>query len=431
MLERVVSGGLSLERAAEEADRREGRLARLWPPPGSADDAFAYAMARAALRRLGHIDALLASRLRKPPPPKVLNILRIGAAQLLFLNTPPHAAVHSAVEQVGASRALKPFRSLVNALLRRCADDGRRWLAELPARANLPAALRASWEEAYGIERTERMAAVQCQEPPLDLQFRVPQEAALWRERLGGTELPGGGARLFAPGAVSQLPGFDEGAWWVQDAAAALPVRLFGEEMEGQAALDLCAAPGGKTAQLLARGAKVTAVERSGARLQILRGNLRRLGFDAEVVEADARVWKPPQPVRYVLLDAPCSANGTLRRNPDVAWRGGRDWRDGGSFLAPLLVLQRQLLAAAAAMVAPGGVLVYGVCSLQPCESEAQVEAFLRTNPEFRRVPVDAGTLGGLSECVSPHGDMRALPCHLQEIGGMDGFYAARLHRRG
>lgn len=388
-------------------------------------------MARAALRRLGHIDALLARRLRKPPPPQVLDILRVGAAQLLFLNTPPHAAVHSAVEQVGASGASKPFRSLVNALLRRCADDGRRWLAELPARANLPAALRSSWEEAYGVERTERIAAIQCHEPPLDLQFRVSQEAALWRERLGGTELPGGGARLFAPGSVSQLPGFAEGAWWVQDVAAALPVRLFGGEMEGQAALDLCAAPGGKTAQLLARGAKVTAVERSGARLEILRGNLRRLGFGAEIVEADARVWKPPQPMRHVLLDAPCSASGTLRRNPDVAWRGGRDWRAGGGFLKPLLALQRQLLAAAAAMVAPGGMLVYGVCSLQPCEGEAQVEGFLRIHPEFRRVPVEADTLGGLEECVSSRGDLRALPCHLRDIGGMDGFYAARLQRQG
>jgi 16S rRNA (cytosine967-C5)-methyltransferase len=222
----------------------------------------------------------------------------------------------------------------------------------------------------------------------------------------------------------SELPGFAEGAWWVQDAAATLPARLLGD-VAGREAIDLCAAPGGKTAQLAAAGALVTAVERSGARLRRLRRNLARLGLEARCVEADATTWRPERPAPLVLLDAPCSATGTARRNPDMPYlRAPED-------VARVLPLQAGLLDAAAGMVAPGGTLVYCVCSLQPEEGEAQVDAFLARNPGFARRAVDAGDIGGLAQCVTPKGDLRTLPSHLAALGGLDGFHAARLQRGG
>ena len=399
-------------------------------PLGGADRAFAYAMTRAALRHLGRIDALLGGLMRKPPPPRVRDILRIGVAQLLFLRSPAHAVVHVAVEQAGEHAASKPFAALVNAVLRTCAREGQQRLEALPARVDVPPALLASWQAAYGAGQAEQIAAAHGREPPVDLQFGSEEAAARWQGEYGGALLPAGGVRLREAGEIAQLPGYEQGIWWVQDIAASLPVRLFGGGISGQPVLDLCAAPGGKTAQLCALGARVTAVDRSAARLQVLRDNLRRLGFKAEVVEADMLSWRPrtrKQP--YVFLDAPCSASGTLRRNPDVAWRGGRNWRVDGGFVSKLVALQRKLLAAAAGMTAPGGVLVYSVCSLQPEEGEMQVDDFLRDHAGFRRVAVDAGELGGPAEWVSRRGDLRTLPCHLDELGGMDGFYAARLVR--
>ncbi|MDH3793045.1 MAG: RsmB/NOP family class I SAM-dependent RNA methyltransferase, partial [Rhodospirillales bacterium] len=242
-------------------------------------------------------------------------------------------------------------------------------------------------------------------------------------ERLGAQLLPGGTLRL-PPGAgeVSRLPGYDEGAWWVQDAAAALPARLLGD-VAGKQVIDLCAAPGGKTAQLAAAGARVTAVERSEVRLARLSENLARLGLSVTAVTADAATWRPEAPAGAVLLDAPCSATGTLRRHPDIAHLKGPEQ------IAALAALQDKLLAATLGMVKPGGLLVYAVCSLQPEEGPARIARLLAGGAPAARVPVEPAEFQGLCDLVTAEGDLRTLPCHLAGDGGMDGFYACRLRR--
>ena len=276
---------------------------------------------------------------------------------------------------------------------------------------------------AHGADSARAIAASRLAEPPLDIS--VKQDAAGWAKRLGGLRLPTGTVRIENPsGPVDVLPGFTEGTWWVQDAAAALPARLLGD-VKGRQALDLCAAPGGKTAQLLAAGAHVVAVDRSRQRLRRLEQNLDRLGFEAETEEADALAFDSPRRFDAVLLDAPCSATGTIRRHPDVAWlKRPED-------VASLADLQHRLLDRAAGLVAPGGLLVYSTCSLEPEEGEAQAEGFAARHPEFESLPIRADEVSGLSHIVNGRGDLRTLPCHgIGESLGMDGFFAARFQRR-
>ncbi|HEY9548037.1 MAG TPA: RsmB/NOP family class I SAM-dependent RNA methyltransferase, partial [Kiloniellaceae bacterium] len=249
-------------------------------------------------------------------------------------------------------------------------------------------------------------------------------DPAGWAEKLGAELLPGGSLRLPAgQGDVTRLPGYGEGAWWVQDAAAALPARLLGD-IAGKTVVDLCAAPGGKTAQLAAAGAKVIAVERSPERLRRLRENLDRLQLRAEAVAADAAEWQPPVPADAVLLDAPCSSTGTLRRHPDIAHL------KNAAQIGPLTAAQDRLLAHTVGMVKPGGLLVYAVCSLQPEEGLQRIEALLAADDRVERMPLAPADLPGIAEAVTAAGDLRSLPCHLAGRGGMDGFYACRLRRR-
>ncbi|MFO1190096.1 MAG: RsmB/NOP family class I SAM-dependent RNA methyltransferase [Alphaproteobacteria bacterium] len=254
--------------------------------------------------------------------------------------------------------------------------------------------------------------------------------AAGWAERLGARLLPTGSLRL-PPGAhdVTALPGYADGAWWVQDAAAALPGQILLAALpdggRGLTAIDLCAAPGGKSAQLAAAGAAVIAVDRSAARLRILDANARRLGLVMRAVAADARNWRPDRAAAAVLLDAPCSATGTIRRHPDVPWLKRRET------VRSLLPVQAELFSAASAMVEPGGVMVYSVCSLEPEEGIAQADRFLACHPGWQRVPIQPDEIGGLAELVTPDGDLRTLPCHMAEAGGMDGFFAVRLRAPG
>lgn len=429
LLERVLVRGLSLDQALQETSREKRHA---WPPPGGSDHAFAYAITCVTLRHLGEIDGLLDNLLRKPPPPKLMDILRIGTAQLLFLQTPAHAAVHVAVSQAGEHGTLRPLRSLVNGVLRNCVREGHQYLSGRGReQRNVPPALLVAWRESYGIEQTERIAAINSRQPPLDLQLRNTGHVKAWRDKLRAMPLPAGGLRVFGAGIVTEMAGFREGEWWVQDLAASLPVRLLARKLAGEEVLELCAAPGGKTAQLCASGAKVVSLDRSCSRLEVLRSNLNRLRLKPNaVIEADALDWRPPRPMHRVLLDAPCSASGTLRRNPDAAWRAGRSWEAGSAFRGRFSALQGRLLAAAGDMVAPGGVLVYSVCSLEREEGEERVAAFLQERPEFAREAVESDWIDGLEECITPAGDLRTLPCHLEDIGGMDGFYAARLIRR-
>jgi 16S rRNA (cytosine967-C5)-methyltransferase len=387
------------------------------------DRGFAQLLILTVLRRLGQIDAALAACLDKPLTPKaqgIGDVLRLGAAQLLFLDTPPHAAVAETVAL--ASGRWGAYAGLVNAVLRRLAREGRTILeSQDAARLNTPDWLWNSWVSAYGEPTTRAIAAAHTGEPPLDLS--VKDEPQTWAARLDADLLPTGSLRRAVGGAIPTLPGFEDGAWWVQDAAAALPVRLLGD-VKGQSVLDLCAAPGGKTAQLAAAGAHVTAVDRSPTRLRRVDDNLRRLGLVAETVAADAATWRPPQPVPFILLDAACSATGTIRRHPDVPYlKSAQD-------VARLVATQDRLLDAAADMLTPGGTLVYCVCSLQPEEGPHRIDSVLTRRPDLTRRPVVPADVCDLAELLTPAGDLRTLPCHFADRGGMDGFYAARLVRR-
>jgi 16S rRNA (cytosine967-C5)-methyltransferase len=382
------------------------------------DRAFARLLVTTVLRRLGQIDVVLEGLMRvRPKAIRVHNLLRLGLAQLLFLDTPAHAAV---AEMVALARGSHHYaRSLINAVLRRVAREGKDHLAQQnAARLNTPDWLWQSWTVAYGERIARTIAEAHLVEPPLDLSVKSDLEG--WAARLGGKPLYGNTVRRPAGGAIEDLPGYAAGAWWVQDAAAALPARLLGDVAE-RAVIDLCAAPGGKTAQLAAAGARVIAVELSDRRAQRLRANLKRLELEAQTEVADALAWRPPRPVGHVLLDAPCTATGTIRRHPDIAWH------KTPADVTRMAELQVRLLEAAVAMLAPGGVLVYASCSLQPDEGPRIIEQALAAG--VARLPVEARELGRLPVGVTAEGEVRTLPCHLPERGGLDGFFIARLRR--
>jgi 16S rRNA (cytosine967-C5)-methyltransferase len=377
------------------------------PPMATRDRAAAHRLAATVLRRLGTLDATLEPWLHRAPPLGVRHVLRIGAAQALLLGTPPHAAVATSVA-LARRRGLAPFGPLVNAVLRRLVAAGPAALEGLDGpRLDTPAWLWASWgANARAIAEAHRHEAA------LDLTL-APGAAS----PPGGERMPTGSVRFPAGTAPVSLPGFAQGAFWVQDAAAALPARLLAAR-PGERIADLCAAPGGKTAQLAAAGAQVWAVERDPARCERLRENLARLRLEAEIVAADAATWRPPAPLDAVLLDAPCSATGTIRRHPDVPHlKRPQD-------LAALAARQDRLLAAARAMLRPGGRLIYAVCSLQPEEGAARIAAAAHG---FRVDPFSTEELSALPEARTPEGFLRTHPGLWPESGGMDGFFAARM----
>lgn len=415
----LLDAVLSDKRLLDEALDSHPAFARL----EERDRAFARLLVAATLRRLGQLDELIGRCLDRKLPHKARraqHVLRLGACQLVFLGTPPHAAIATAVDLVKGT-ALAGFAKLINAVLRRLDREGRDWAAaQDAARLNTPDWLWESWIAAYGTEIAGAIAAAHLTEAPVDI--TVTGDAAAWAERLDAEILPTGSLRRRGGGDVTALPGFSAGAWWVQDMAAALPARLLGD-VKGKRVADLCAAPGGKALQLAVAGAAVTAVDRSARRLVRFRQNLERLNLTAEIVEADVAGWTPGAPFDAVLLDAPCTATGTLRRHPDgLRLKGPGD-------VAALADQQAALLNAAVAMLKPGGTLVYCVCSLEPQEGETQIERLLASGAPVRRVPVTPAELGGLAELVTPAGDLRSLPCHLADRGGMDAFFAARLER--
>jgi 16S rRNA (cytosine967-C5)-methyltransferase len=387
------------------------------------DRGFARLLAATVLRRLGQIDAAIDERLDHPLPANraaVRDILRLGVAQIGFLGLASHAAVHTSVELVGGG-GQAGMKGLVNAVLRRIAETGALGPDD-PGHLNVPGWLWRDWEQTFGPETAAAIANANLTEAPLDITLKSPGEAEPWAERLAAEILPTGTLRRAAGGDVTGLPGFDEGAWWVQDAAAALPARLLGG-VAGSRVADLCAAPGGKTAQLAAAGATVTAVDISRKRLRRLSENMARLGLAADTVTADLTKWSPGEPFDAVLLDAPCSATGTLRRHPDIAWNKTPD------DVAKLTAAQDRLLAAALALVKPGGLMVCATCSLLPREGDERIEALLASGAAAARVPLTPDELPGLAEAITPAGDLRTLPCHWPARGGMDGFFAARLRR--
>jgi 16S rRNA (cytosine967-C5)-methyltransferase len=390
------------------------------------DRALVRSIVLAALRHLGVLRLALAATLDTGLPKKSQGIewtLLIGAAQILFMDVPDHAAVDLAVRAVRHQARTAPFAGLVNAVLRNVARRREEFEQQPDPFADTPQWLAARWRKTYGDEIAARIALTHRNEPTLDLTLKPGADRALTPE---GLMLPTGSLRLVSQDPVEELPGYAEGQWWVQDAAAAIPARLIGAR-PGERIADLCAAPGGKTAQLAAAGADVTAVDRSAERLKRLTLNLERLGFTAEIRVGDALAFDAP-PFDAILLDAPCSATGTIRRHPDVAWT-----KKPGD-IASLAAVQSKMLDRAAALLASGGRLVYCTCSLEPEEGEAQIAALLRRNPDLVRVPILPGEVGGLSECLNAEGELRTLPCHLPgetpRLSGLDGFFAARLARR-
>jgi 16S rRNA (cytosine967-C5)-methyltransferase len=393
------------------------------------DRALMRRMVATTLRRLGTLGHVLSRLLDRGIPtdaPRAQSALLIGAAQILWMDVPDHAAVDLSVRLVQSDRRAAKYAGLVNAVLRRCAREGQPLIDEVKSQSlDVPPWLMARWVAHYGATRARDIAVAISHEPSLDL--TVKSDPAQWATRLHGETLPTGTVRTLLQGAVTMLPGFAEGSWWVQDAAAALPACLF-DNVAGKSIADLCAAPGGKTAQLVQAGARVTAVDRSPGRMARLRDNLDRLQLKAETAVADAAEWpgtKGGEGFDGILVDAPCASTGTVRRHPDVAWL--RQEADIGALVA----LQKRLLQRAAALLKPGGTLVYCTCSLEPEEGEQAISALLAAESGMRRVPITASEVAGLGELLTAEGDLRTLPCHLPHqdprLAGLDGFYAARL----
>lgn len=422
ILDGVLRRGLSLDEQLDGAQAHIG-LRTL----SDRDRALVRRLVATALRRLGSLRHLLGRALDRGLPadaPRVETALLIGAVQILLLDTPDHAAVDLSVRLAQADRRAGRYAGLVNAVLRRITQEGAVQLAQIaPLALDTPAWLMTRWTDTYGETTARAIVAAIAQEPSLDV--TVKQDPEFWASRLRGKVLPTGTVRTVAHGPISALPGFDEGAWWVQDAAAALPVRLLGD-VRGRRIGDLCAAPGGKTMQLAAAGAAVTAIDRSPARVARLRDNLRRVNLEATIVTADACEMET-EPFDAVLIDAPCSSTGTIRRHPDIPWR--RRPED----IPKLAAAQRRLLERSIDMVKPGGTIVYGTCSLEPEEGETLVSGLLAADSRLRRAPIDAGEVFGQAELLTPAGELRTLPCHFPDpdprMGGLDGFYAVRLQR--
>jgi 16S rRNA (cytosine967-C5)-methyltransferase len=407
----LLAAALS-QRAGLEDDSAAPGLAGLEPR----DRAFARILVLTALRRLGPLDRALDARIPRPPPEIVRNILRLGAVQALVLGAPPHAAVSASVDLAESLAEARRFKGLVNAVLRGLIREPPN-LSDPEALA--PSWLLARWSAAWGRTSALAVAAVIAGEPDTDLTLRGDPGALT--EALGLTQVAADTWRTSRRGEVSAWEGFAEGRWWVQDASAAVPARLLNPR-QGLTVLDLCAAPGGKTLQLAAAGAEVTALDRSQGRLHRVRENLERTGLTAEVIAADAATWDDGRTFDAVLLDAPCSATGTFRRNPDVLWAV----KPGD--IAALAGAQARLLDAAARRVRPGGRLVYCVCSLEPEEGEGQVAGFLKRCADFALDPIAPGEGGAPPESRLEDGTLRILPTH--RAGGTDGFFIARFARR-
>jgi 16S rRNA (cytosine967-C5)-methyltransferase len=400
---------------------------KAWRALPERDRRLTRAIVTAALRHHGETEAILSRLIERPPrrAGKLFRILEVAIAQLLYLDVPDHAAVSVAMEQVTADHDALHFKGLANAVLRRLGRerDAIRAGIDMP-RAAVPAWLWTRWTAAYGEAATARIAAANLEEPALDL--TVKADPGSWAGRLDGIVVPTGSVRLVPSGPVEEIPGYAEGAWWVQDAAAALPPRLF-PDIAGKRVADLCAAPGGKTAALAEAGAQVTAVDISVERLRRVTANLARLGLSAELVAADILKWTPPALFDAILLDAPCTATGTIRRHPDIAWlKRPED-------VQSLADLQGRMIDRVISWLKPGGVLVFSTCSIEPEEGEHQMARALHRH-SLEILPIVPAEIGGMAEAVQPSGAVRTLPFQMPgptpRLSGLDGFFMMRLRKR-
>ena len=409
----MLSGVLRQKRSLDsQFDAMRGLDAR--------DAGFARALASGTLRHMGILEAVVRKYVPKAPPAHkagaTSEILLLGVCELLILETPAHAAVDAANLLASADGNAVHFKPLINAVLRQVTRDGDTALAGLDlARLSLPDWLWHRWRKQYGEETVRRIAEAQQMPPPLDIVLKEPDSSFP-----DSTPLLGSVRRIAEASRIDMLKGFKTGDWWVQDVAATLPARLFGD-VDGKRVIDLCAAPGGKTMQLAAAGAQVLSVDIEPSRLQFLKENLIRTRLSAQMIESDARDLRARAPL--VLIDAPCTATGTIRRHPDLPWiKGAED-------VTQAAAKAYEILESGAEMVSQDGLLVFAVCSLEREEGEDQIRTFLASHPDFARQPILPGEVFGHAEWITDKGDLRTLPCHLVDQGGMDGFYVARLRR--
>ncbi|PPB82575.1 16S rRNA (cytosine967-C5)-methyltransferase [Albidovulum inexpectatum] len=427
MVRSARQGALRLVLGVTEAPDGQGRsiadqiasglLAPLSPP----DRARAQRLALATLRNVARAEHVLRPRLRKPPPPVIRALLRLSVVEMLAEGAPSHAVVNDAValtREMGAAG----MAGMVNAVLRAAAATPQADWDALPPQP-LPNWLRGRLMSAYGKKAVQAIEAAHARGADLDLTPR-DGDATTLAATLGAEALPTGSVRIRGAAQVSQLPGYEQGGWWVQDAAAAIPARVLAAR-PGERVLDLCAAPGGKTLQLAATGASVTALDISDQRMDRLRQNLTRCGLSAECVVADALDWQPDQPFDAVLLDAPCSATGTIRRHPDLPFI-----RDGKS-IAQIADLQDRLIDRALGFLRPGGRLVFATCSLLPEEGESRLAAALERHPGLRANREALDLPGIAPQWITADGGLRLRPDYWPERGGMDGFFVARLDLPG
>lgn len=416
LMEQVFQRKQALDYALETEENFKALPAR--------DKAFCRMLVSTTIRRLGQIDDLISKAEDRPSekPPALQHILRLGITQLLFMDVADHAAVDMSVHLAEAC-GMERQKGFVNGLLRNITRVGREWMTRQDeVRLNTPEWLLKIWIADYGLRVAAEIAKANLAEAPLDIMVKNQKEKNFWAATFKATELLTGSLRKMTGGSVVEMEGFHEGHWWVQDASAAIPARLFGD-ISGKAVIDLCAAPGGKTIQMAAMGAHVTALDRSAGRLKRLEENAERMNLreHIKVIVSDAAAWKPSEPAPYILLDAPCSATGTIRRHPDVLYL--KNERD----IERLAHVQAGILENAFNMLMPGGLLIYCTCSLQKAEGEEQIEKLLRNYSNAQRLPVTAEELNGYSESLTDEGDLRILPYHQAALGGMDGFYIARL----
>ena len=413
----VTVNGRALELALAATPDYEGLEAR--------DRAFSRAIAATVFRRFGQIKAVLKPYIRKKPTSPVMSVLQTAVAQIVFMDVAPHAAVGETVEVLKSRPQTRGFASFANAVLRNVVENGKKIAAATPPKSNIPGWIRGAWEREYGRIPAAKMAAQLMHAPGLDL--TIKGERSQLADAMDGLVLGPNSLRLNAIGDVRALPGFDDGNWWAQDVSATLPAQILKDQfsdMKGKRVLDMCAAPGGKTMQLASTGALVTALDKSGGRLKRLEENLARTQLKADIINKDALKYEA-EPFDAVLLDAPCSATGTFRRHPDVLHN-----RTPKS-LADLVRIQDKLLPKAAALTAPGGVLVYAVCSLQPEEGMPRIVKFLQNSPDFSLIPISQLDGLDLPDARFEGGVVRTLPFDLSESGGMDGFFIAVLRKAG
>ncbi len=387
---------------------------------------FCHHLTMTTLRYKGALSALLQQFLRKPLKNNLFNIqlcLLIGACQILLMNVPAHAAVDTSVTL--AKRYNTAFAALVNAVLKQISANGHNWWCEQPIESiNMPKWLWRCMTDCYGNDDARLIAGAFLQEPALDITIKCSKQMDKWQQELQLTSLPFGSMR-YNGGArdIDKWPGFQQGEWWVQEVAASLPVKLMGN-VNNRLVLDACAAPGGKTAQLAAAGAQVVAVDKSKSRLNRLQENLQRLHLthNVQVVTADLLHWHNKQLFDIILLDAPCSATGTIRRNPELLWQ--RTAQD----ISRLVLLQQQLIEKVTLWLKPGGMLMYSVCSIMPQEGEEQIAKLIKKGMLVLE-PFRECELHKHPELLTAAGELRILPYHFAQYGGIDGFYIARLRK--